>query len=317
MSIFFKFLKKTSEFFRNLILDWLGLKHRINQIEEKINTLYYFQNALNDITLFPQASDPNLRILQLCDTLFLGIFDKLCKKHNLNYWLDYGTLLGAIRHKGFIPWDDDTDVAMPREDFDKIKCVLKKDLDFLGITLEERRDSPLKGFGLGYNHSSTGIWLDIFPVDSCSGIQDKEIARKDINKIVLTYRQQYFKTKKKSGNSFNKLKQKLFREISHQDTDYLIHPMEWTDPITVSSIQEIYPLKRIPFEGIELNIPNNAISYLIEMYGKDYMKYPTNGVECHGGEGTGRPPLKDWAKINGINMNEVYKRLLDIYDSLA
>ena len=92
----------------------------INDLRDRIDTVNYFMNEFVDITSLPPTKNKDLRIMQQCDALLLALFDKICKKHGLTYWLTYGTLLGAVRHKGFIPWDDDMDVAMPREDYYKL-----------------------------------------------------------------------------------------------------------------------------------------------------------------------------------------------------
>jgi lipopolysaccharide cholinephosphotransferase len=60
-----------------------------------------------------------LRTAQLMMVDMLADFDRVCRENNLCYWIDYGTLLGAVRHKGFIPWDDDIDVSMPTRDYRK------------------------------------------------------------------------------------------------------------------------------------------------------------------------------------------------------
>ena len=60
----------------------------------------------------------NLRACQLKQLSILKEVDRICRKHKLSYWLDGGTLLGAMRHGGFIPWDDDIDVALPRKDYE-------------------------------------------------------------------------------------------------------------------------------------------------------------------------------------------------------
>lgn len=67
----------------------------------------------------------DLRIIQLEALEILSFFDKLCKEQGFTYYLAYGTLLGAVRHKGFIPWDDDVDVWMPRNDYMKLLAFLK------------------------------------------------------------------------------------------------------------------------------------------------------------------------------------------------
>ena len=78
---------------------------------------------VNFDTLFPDnrlSKDDPLDQAKYILLRILKIVDFICKENNLIYWLDYGTLLGAVRHKGFIPWDDDIDIAMPRKSYDAL-----------------------------------------------------------------------------------------------------------------------------------------------------------------------------------------------------
>lgn len=105
----------------------------------------------------------------------LNALDEFCRKNNIVYYLAYGTLLGAVRHKGYIPWDDDIDVMMPREDFNRFVKLFKDDQYIIGYT-ETVKDWPFL-FGklfdndtilyedLDYKHVPYGINIDIFPLD--------------------------------------------------------------------------------------------------------------------------------------------------------
>lgn len=80
-------------------------------------------------------------MLRIGQTEMLNILieiDRICHKYQIEYWLEFGTLLGAIRHKGFIPWDDDCDIGMMRTDFNRFKDVVSKELsaDFFFQTKE-------------------------------------------------------------------------------------------------------------------------------------------------------------------------------------
>ena len=100
-----------------------------------------------------------------------GIFkeiDRICRKHGLSYYLLGGTMLGAKRHKGFIPWDDDMDVGMPREDYER----------FLSVASGELKDARLYYTGINYQYpfdfakaveikDGKPLFVDIFPLDGC------------------------------------------------------------------------------------------------------------------------------------------------------
>lgn len=120
----------------------------------------------------------------------LGAFVSFCQEHDLRYYVFFGTLLGAVRHRGFIPWDDDTDVVMPREDYDRLLALGEKfPAPYFLQTMDNDPDTFFGGFARLRNEETTGIgredfghdchlgiWMDIMPLDFCSS--DKREVRK-------------------------------------------------------------------------------------------------------------------------------------------
>ncbi len=136
-----------------------------------------------------KLSNDELRELQLCELEALKFFDEFCRRHDLTYYLCGGCLIGAVRHKGFIPWDDDTDVLMPRPDYEKFLELYKKenpserfvlvnddDVHYSGnifATLNDTDHTMVKEYQQNMD-TPHGIPLDIFPID---GLADGRIQR--------------------------------------------------------------------------------------------------------------------------------------------
>lgn len=91
------------------------------------------------------SQDWNIRPYQLELLKILRIFESICWKHGFRYYADGGTALGAVRHRGFIPWDDDLDVNMPREDYNKFVKIVEEELpkDYVFRRGGETTDSPI------------------------------------------------------------------------------------------------------------------------------------------------------------------------------
>ncbi len=135
------------------------------------------ERKLEEIEITPQI----LRQMQMIQLEILIEIDRICRKHAIPYSIDGGTLLGAVRHKGFIPWDDDIDVIMLRDDYERFFRLYKSELDTKRFFLQERRTDS--GYRVGYtrirrNHTvyrraghehmtyHQGVFIDIFILDN-------------------------------------------------------------------------------------------------------------------------------------------------------
>ena len=124
--------------YNNYILDFfLKIPKKLQNLNKKSNQLNS-QNQLLDL-LFTSCDikiKGNLRNVQLLYIELLRFVDNVCKKHDIDYWLEGGTLIGAVRHGGFIPWDDDIDLSIMRKDYEKLIKVLPEEISKYGILIE-------------------------------------------------------------------------------------------------------------------------------------------------------------------------------------
>ena len=264
------------------IMRLLGLKIKFPKSEyskrKKESPYYYYKKNNIDITTLPPATG-QLRDIQLANLALLKELDYVCKQNGLQYWLDGGTLLGAVRHKGFIPWDDDIDVSMMRNDYLKIIDIFNhwtrnKDLYANYVYL---------GFGqciIKIMHKKTKLlFVDIFPCDYTK-CENDYFSRINQSKLLKSYIKKF--TNNKTLNSIEKVRSNIseFNKNILNTSDYETENItcgidyKYIRPMLTQPYNIIFPLNTIIFENDELPCVNNSNEYLIGIYGKQYMNYP-------------------------------------------
>ncbi|MCI9572690.1 MAG: LicD family protein [Lachnospiraceae bacterium] len=235
----------------------------------------------------------------------------LCEKHNIQYCLIYGSALGAYRHKGFIPWDDDMDIAMPRDDYEKFISIMKCQTDAqFSIQSEETEDSYFLTFAkvrkrgtifvesiAEKKYKNNGIYIDIFPLDL---VKNSEGVSYKLKRKIINYLKHVLKLKacpklyrqKEGGIKFcldcalsfpwwllpNKdilkiLKKLMVADIDYKDANYIA---QYDESSTAAVMEKgiYFPLKKCEFEGKTYYIPGGIEYYLMQQYGNDYMELP-------------------------------------------
>ena len=247
----------------------------------------------------------NLKELQRKELELLKYFDNLCQENDLEYYIAYGTLLGAVRHKGFIPWDDDVDMHMKGKDYLKLVEILKDNEDktyfFQSLETEENyyllwnkirmNNTIFIEKGWEDNNIHQGISLDIFPLIEYPE-NEKEKKKIDkifkISKLLIDCNMKTNKNYKSYGLS-GKILSKIFKLIPKnirnkkilKNIKYLCNYKSNSEYYfsTASGIDRKYSKScfektiKIPFETEKFIAPNDYKKYLKEVYG-DYMKLP-------------------------------------------
>lgn len=259
-----------------------------------------------------------LREMQLAELDILIAFDKICRENGINYTLDGGTLLGAIRHKGFIPWDDDVDISMARPDYEKFyklvtenKDVLPDNLEFIPDRGENARIPFCKIVDKNFSIVSEigeccdNLWIDIFPFDGYPKDDKKALAYwKKVRKYRRIVLYNYANCSKKKGLKKIALKlfsvyaraygaaraigkiEKLVKKYPYEGAE-CIGPVRWSlygikTRLPADSFESFVSVE---FEGKEFMAIEKWETYLKGMYG-DYMQLPpedkrhTHGIKA-------------------------------------
>lgn len=231
----------------------------------------------------------------------LNLVSMICQKHEISYWIDSGTLLGAIRHEGFIPWDDDLDICVMKSDYDKLMGLLATE-----ITQSERAF-------LLYPPGSTSFWcnylcsadyylstargheqacrIDIFPM-KCLKKEKEEEDRylSDIANFYIRGKRLYSHTLPNfyKNHTFEQALEKKRKFLNEYMGCYMNKNGEpFPEGLITHShgvsyhgkekeyflYSDIFPIQNSKFHGYFFNIPNNSHSYLEKLYG-DYKKLP-------------------------------------------
>lgn len=221
--------------------------------------------------------------------------DNICKKHDIKYWLSSGTLIGAMRHNGFIPWDDDLDIEMMRSDYLRLMKVLPTELpEWLALQnnetdpnyfyfyakVRDKRSRMLEQNGYDRMWKEQGIYIDIFPMEQ-HPVWLHKLTEKTVGHMYKIWRTstddaKAIKQVRRIFNLNNKILFPCLRTFFLPLTSIL-------SPLITSGMgipfhnprfaNEIFPLKTHEFEGHQLPVPANADAHLRHIFG-DYMQLP-------------------------------------------
>jgi len=271
-------------------------------------------------------ADLQTKMLEVLEELI-----RVCEENGLTYFACGGTCIGALRHDGFIPWDDDLDVFMPRPDYEKLwqlRDRFQSDKYKLCRTTKEKnyhhRVQQLVDLNTTFiNQRSVdediehGVYIDILPMDACAPTKTKRLAQMIQSMLYSVYNVQclpefhggkMFRTAVgialkiiPSKNMRYRIWSRCERKMTKYDWDKATQAVELTASMKV--LRNPYPrewfvgVTKHKFEDIEINLPSGVDNYLKQVFG-DYMSLPPESE---------RHPRHNTVKIDLNNSYEIYK----------
>ena len=242
-------------------------------------------------------SESKLRQIQLIELRILEIVSDILDRHQIEYWLDWGNLLGAVRHSGFIPWDDDIDIGVKYEDYKKIQEILLRELPndiFLQNSDTDESYNSYEGLKLrdkassidGSREKNTGIFIEIFPMYKVPNTKIFQKMQIELYRIFVSSRidksnkfkikiRRYFskfitlfisleRLEEKIINMHKLTKNYLYRHALHsksKSVDYYF------------TENSLFPIGAIEYEGRKFKCPHDVNEYLTIAFG-NYMELP-------------------------------------------